>query len=208
MKETKDAHELSSGTKMEEIYADYANSMKKMANEARKEAVHLQNMKYNKEAAKAYAPEVASILNKLNDALKNKPLEQKAQVLANYKLRMWKAENPTAEFEDIQKHSGNFLKEARQRMGSSKHRIKLTPKEWEAIQAGAITHNRFLQILNNTDLDVIKEYATPREYVSKLSRNEIAYARNLLSQGRYTQAEIADLLGVSVSTLQRAVEKK
>jgi len=208
MKEIKDAYELSSGTKMEEVYADYANSMKKMANEARKEAVHLQNMKYNKEAAKVYAPEVASILNKLNDALKNKPLEQKAQVLANYKLRMWKAENPTAEFEDIKKHSGNFLKEARQRMGSAKHRIKLTPKEWEAIQAGAITQNRFLQILNNTDLDVIKEYATPREYVSKLSRNEIAYARNLLSQGRYTQAEIADLLGVSVSTLQRAVEKK
>lgn len=207
MKEEKDAHNLSSGTKMEEIYADYANSMKAMANEARKEAVNLGNMKYNKEAAKAYAPEVSSILNKLNDALKNKPLEQKAQILANYKLRMWKNENPTAEFEDIKKHSGNFLKEARQRMGSAKHRIKLTPKEWEAIQAGAITHNRFMQILQNTDIDEIKEYATPREYVSKLSKNEIAYAKNLLSQGRYNQAEIADLLGVSVSTLMRAVEK-
>ena len=206
MAEHKDAMELSSGLTMENIYAEYANSLKQMARDARKKAVHLENMKYNKEAAKAYAPEVASILNKLNDALKNKPLEQKAQVLANYKLRMWKKDNPNAEFEDIKKHSGNFLKEARQRMGSAKHRIKLTPKEWEAIQAGAITQNRFLQILNNTDLDLIKEYATPRNYVSKLSKAEISYAKSLLAGGRYTQAEIAELLGVSVSTLNRAIE--
>ena len=206
MMETDDAYTLTSGTKMESIYADYANRMKSLAAEARKMAVNLQNMQYNKEAAKIYDAEVTSINAKLNEALKNKPLEQKAQVLASYKLKMWKKENPTAEFEDIKKHSGNFLKEARQRMGSAKHRIKLTPKEWEAIQAGAITHNKFLQILNNTDLDLIKEYATPRNYTSKLSSREIAYAKTLLKEGRYTQADIAELLGVSVSTLLRAVE--
>lgn len=208
MMEASDAYELSSGTKMESVYADYANKMKALAAEARKYAVNLKNMEYNKEAAKIYSNEVDSINNKLNEALMNKPLEAKAQVLANYKLKMWKKENPTAEFEDIKKHSGQFLKEARQRMGSVKHRVKLTPKEWEAIQAGAITHNKFLQILNNTDLDLIKEYATPRTYSSKLSKREISYAKTLLKEGRYTQAEIAELLGVSVSTLLKAVEGK
>ena len=97
-----------------------------------------------------------------------------------------------------------LLAEARQRMGAAKSRIKLTPREWEAIQQGAISHTTFMQVLNNTDMDVIKNYATPRDYTPKLSRTEINYARALLKN--MNQADVAQILGVSVSTLQRALE--
>lgn len=207
MAEAKDAYSLSSGTVMENTYAEYANKMKLLANESRKYMISLPNMKYNKEARKAYSQEVDSILLKLNDALKNRPLERKAQAIANARLKILKEDNPDMTFAEEKKHSGMLLAEARQRMGSSKHKIKLTPKEWEAIQHGAITHTEFTKILNNTDLDVIKEYATPRNYTPKLSKAEINYAKSLLAQDNgLTQAQIAELFGVSTSTLLRAVE--
>ena len=206
LEETGDARTLSSGTVMEDVYANYANKMHALANESRKYMVNLKNMEYNKTAKEAYKTEVTSILDKIDDAMKNRPLEQKAQILANSKLDVWKKDNPDADFADIKKHGGLFLAEARQRMGSAKHRIKLTPKEWEAIQAGAITHTMFLKVLNNTDLDTIKEYATPRNYTSKLGKSEIAYAKSLLAGDRYTTAEVAALLGVSVSTLYNALK--
>lgn len=207
MAEAKDAYSLSSGTIMESKYAEYANKMKLLANESRKYMISLPNMKYNKEARKAYSTEVKSILFKLNDALKNRPLERKAQAIANARLKILKEDHPDMTFAEEKKHAGMLLAEARQRMGSSKHKIKLTPKEWEAIQQGAITHTEFVKVLNNTDLDKIKEYATPRNYTPKLSKAEINYAKSLLAQDNgLTQAQIAELFGVSTSTLLRAVE--
>lgn len=204
MEAVKDANELSSGTIMENKYADYANKMKLLGNEARKYMISLQNMKTNKQAAKVYEKEVSSIKAKLNEALKNKPLENKAQAIAGARLKILLDEHPDMTFEEKKKHSGMLLAEARQRLGASKHRIKLTPKEWEAIQQGAISHTTFLQVLNNTDMDVIKNYATPRDYTPKLSRTEINYAKALLKN--MPQADVAQILGVSVSTLQRALE--
>ena len=204
MEAVKDAHELSSGTRIENIYADYANKMKLLGNEARKYMVSLDNMKTNKEATKEYAEEVSSIKAKLNNALKNKPLENKAQAIAGAKLKILLEEHPDMSFEEKKKHSGMLLAEARNRLGASKSRIKLTPKEWEAIQQGAISHTTFLQVLNNTDMDRIKEYAMPRDYTPKLSRTEINYAKALLKN--MNQADVAQILGVSVSTLQRALE--
>lgn len=204
MEAVKDAYELSSGTIMESKYADYANRMKLLANDARKYMLSLGTMKTNKEAAKAYTKEIQSIKAKLNDSLKNKPLENKAQAIAGSRLKILLEENPDMSFEEKKKHSGMLLAEARQRLGAAKHRIKLTPREWEAIQQGAISHTTFIEILNNTDMDVIKAYATPRDYTPKLSRSEINYAKALLNT--MTQAEVAQMLGVSVSTLQRAVE--
>lgn len=204
--EGKSAHSLSSGTIMEEVYADYADNMHQLACKARLSLINTPNMVYNKSANKEYAEEVKSIKNKLNDALKSHPLELKAQALAGARLKEWKKENPDADYQDIKKHSGLMLSEARKRMGSAKNRIKLTPKEWEAVQAGAITNNMFREVLNNTDTDLIKAYATPRDFTPKLKRSEIAYAKALLENDKYTSAEVASLLGVSVSTLYKALE--
>lgn len=50
MAETKDARRLSSGTPQEEAYADYANRMKAMANEARKEILRAGKIEYSSTA--------------------------------------------------------------------------------------------------------------------------------------------------------------
>lgn len=200
----KDAYELSSGTLMESKYADYANKMKALANDARKLQVSLPNMPTNSSAKEAYATEVDSIMVKLNDAKKHRPLERKARAIADARLDMLMDENPDFSFDEKKKHYSMLLNEARNRMGQTKHDIKLTPREWEAIQQGAVAHTVLTQILNNTDLDKVKEYATPRDYTPKLSRMEINYAKTLLKTMR--QSDVAEMLGVSVSTLQRALE--
>lgn len=201
-----DAYELSSGTTMEATYADYANKLKALANDARKTRVSLKNMEYSPSAAKAYAQEVSSLKAKLNEAQKNRPLERKAQAIAESRLRELIDSNPDFDKADKKKYQARFLNEARRRMGSDRSKITFTPKEWEAVQAGAITSNLFSKLLTRTDIDVIKDYATPRNYVPKLSKSEIAYAKSMLAVGNYTTAQIASMLGVSSSTLLRAVE--
>lgn len=206
---TKDAYELSSGTIIEAKYANYANSMKALANTARKEMVNLEKMPYSKTAAGIYSNEVASIKAKLNNALKNKPLEMKAQAIADAKINILKDAHPDWDKQDVKKHKALLLREARNRMGGGKrYRIALTPKEWEAIENGAITANIFRQVLQNTDIDEVKAYATPREYKPKLTTAQIAYAKSLYANGHYTQAQIASMLGVSTSTLNRVVSGK
>ena len=85
MAETDDAYSLISDAKhpMEILYADYANSMKSLANTARKEYISTGNLKYNSESAKKYAKEVSSLSAKLNTALLNSPREREAIRRAN-----------------------------------------------------------------------------------------------------------------------------
>ena len=83
--------------------------------------------------------------------------------------------------------------------------IYKTDKEWEAIQAGAISENRLMQILNNTDTDAIRERATPRlkTTLSEAKINRIS----ALSESGYTTYEIAKALGVSSSTVSKYLSK-
>jgi DNA-binding CsgD family transcriptional regulator len=199
-----EVYALSSGTVMEAKYADYAIKMKLLGNEARKYMVSLPNMKTNAEAKKEYETEVKSILAKLNAVHKHRPLERKARAIADTRLKILQDEHPEMTYDEKKKHYSLLLSEARQRMGAEQYKIKLTPREWEAIQQGAVAHTTFQEVLNNTDLDRIKEYATPRDFTPKLSRTEINYAKTLLNT--MTQGEVADILGVSVSTLERALK--
>ena len=200
-----DAMELSSGTKMEKVYGTYANQCKDLTNLARKTYITLRAPKKNANAEAIYKTEVESLMEKLNESYKNRPLEAKANALANAKLKLWKEDNPDATGDEIKKHRGLFLKEARDRMSSGKVKIKITPKEWEAINAHALAGNIVMEILNNCDLDVVRQYATPKDYTPKLSRREINYVKMLSDSGRYTQAEIAQLLHVSVSTINKVL---
>ena len=70
--------------------------------------------------------------------------------------------------------------------------------------AGAISTSKLQQILANTDVDKVKRLATPKSelMMTSLMRQR---ATNMAANG-YTQSEIADALGVSVSTLQRGTE--
>ena len=207
MAETDDAFSLSSGTKMEAIYANYANSMKALGNEARKLRVNLENTQYSKEMAKKYAPEVSSINAKINKAMKNKPLERKVQAMADVKIAMLMQEHEEWDKADRKKHRARIVRECRQRMGTQSARPKLTEREWLAVKSGALTKNKINTLFSLMDVDDVREYATPKNYVSKLSNGEIAYAKSMINSGNYTTAEIADYFGVSVSTLNRALDK-
>jgi len=201
--ETNNAHTLSSGTPIESVYADYSNSLKSLANTARKEALSTRSLNYSPTAKQTYASEVESLNAKLGTALKNRPLERQAQLLANATVTAKTQDNPGLESSDLKKIKGQALSTARERVGAKKQQITITPREWEAIQAGAISTNKLGQILDNADLDKVKELATPRATVS-VTPTKLARAKVMLDAG-YTQAEVADAIGVSPSALNDAI---
>jgi DNA-binding CsgD family transcriptional regulator len=202
--ETDDAHTLSSGTPIEEVYANHSNKLKALANDARKAAVSTPSVAYSPSAKTHYAAQVKSLDAKLNMALRNSPLERHAQILANATVSAKKAAHPDMEPADLKKIKNQALTEARTRTGAGKQHVDITPEEWAAIQAGAISNNKLTKILNNADLDKVKQYATPRTQVAMTS-TKTSRARSMLASG-YTQAEVADALGVSVSTLKTAIK--
>lgn len=199
MAETKDARKLSTGHPIEELYADYANTMKNMANQARKEMVHTGKIEYSSSAKEAYKSEVASLTSKLNVSLKNAPRERLAQTMANAKVEARKKEYPDMTKAEIKKVSQQELVAARQIVGAKRQPIEITDKEWKAIQSGAISENQLKQILNHTDIDEIRKRATPKT-TTTLSQAKINRISSMNASG-YTIAQIADALGVSRSTV-------
>lgn len=203
--ETDDAFSLSSGTKMEAVYANHANRLKAMANAARKASLQTKPLPYSPSAAKTYSDEVKSLNAKLNLAIRNKPLERQAQIVANSIVNTKKAAHPNLEADDLKKIKSSALNEARRRTGASKQRIEFTQKEWDAVQAGAISPTMLRNILANADLDVVKKLATPRT-PTVATPAVVTRAKAMLAQG-YTQAEIADALGIATSTLNSALSR-
>lgn len=201
--ETDNAHTLSSGTPIEKVYADHSNRLKNLANEARKAAVHTKTTPYSPSAKTAHSKEVASLNAKLNIALKNAPLERNAQVLANAVISQKRAHNPDLEPSELKKMKAQALAEARARTGAGKQRIEITDSEWAAIQAGAISTNKLNQILANSDLEKVKQLATPKTKIL-MTPTKTARAKAMLNSG-YTQAEVADALGVSLTTLKTSI---
>jgi DNA-binding CsgD family transcriptional regulator len=201
----KDAHELVSDSKapIEVVYANHSNRMKALANQARKEAVNTRPLPYNPSAKAAYSNEVASLNSKLNVSIQNKPRERQAQVIADQIYRAKKRDNPNMTYEEEKKVKGQALVAARTRVGAKKEQVKITPKEWEAIQAGAISPSKLREILANADTDQVKKLATPR--TDKLmTSTKIQRAQSMSALG-YTQAQIADALGVSLTTLKNSL---
>lgn len=203
MSMTRDAHTLSSGTAMERVYANHANSLKALANAARKEAIHTPSLKWSPSAKKTYSEQVSSLNAKLNVAEKNKPLERQAQHIGLLSYRT-KAQAQSLDKDQAKKLKAQELAIARSRVGAKKQLVDITPIEWEAIQAGAISNEKLKQILQNTDISVVKQYAMPRS-APLMSSSRISRAKSMLSRG-YTQAEVADALGVSTSTLAAAIK--
>lgn len=206
MAETKDARTLSSGTPQEEAYADYANKMKSLANQARREMVGTRKIAYSASAKTAYQPEVDSLMAKLNVALKNAPRERQAQVIANATVAAKKKDNPDMTKAEIKKANQQALSAARASVGAKRNAIEITDREWEAIQAGAISENKLTQILNNTNIDTLRQRATPRATTS-LSTAKINRISAMRASG-YNTSEIAEALGISTSTVSKYLNGK
>ena len=203
MYEAKDAYELSSGSPVENAYADYANNMKKLGNKARLAAMNTPKMKYDPEAAVKYKDEVESLKSQNKLANMNSPRERQAQILANNILASKKKDNPDKKDDKdwLKKMRGQALNGARAKVGAKKPSITITPKQWEAVQAGAVRPSLLEDILKNTSLDVIQSYATPYK-TTPVDPARTSRVKSLLAMG-YTQAYIADQLGISASTVNK-----
>lgn len=201
MAETKDAFTLVSeaDTPVERAYATYANKMKVLGNQARLEILATGKVPYSASAKETYQAEVDSLNAKLNVALKNAPRERQAQTMANAVVAAKKQDNPGMTSGEIKKASQQALTQARAAVGAKRETIKITDREWEAIQAGAISENKLTQIIDNVDIDSLRQRATPRATTS-LSQAKQAKIASMNASG-YSTSEIAEALGVSTSTV-------
>ena len=106
--------------------------------------------------------------------------------------------------DDLKKVRNAALAEARVRTGAKKNLVDISEREWEAIQAGAISPSRLSQIIQNANLDQVKQLATPRTTAS-VSPARLNRAKSMLESG-LTQAEVSDALGIPTSTLSKALK--
>lgn len=206
MAETDDAYTLLSTARhpMELVYADYANDMKHLANQARMEMVNTGKIAYSAEAKRKYQNEVSSLNDKLNKALSNAPIERQALRLANAEIAEKQKANPDMKKSDLKKIKQQAVTKYRNEVGASTRRernIDITDKEWEAIQAGAVSETTLKKILNNTDIDKLRERATPRLTTTPSSAQVTRI--KALSASNYTLDEIARKTGFSTSTVSK-----
>lgn len=205
MAEAKDARTLSSGTPIEEVYASYANKLKAMANEARKEYLATPDIKRSPSAAKTFASEVESIKEKLINAEKNKPLERQAQIIAGAEMRMRMAAEPglSADKDAYKKAKNLAIANARSMVGAGKEYIKLDDREWLAIQSGAISASMLREVMTNSDSDYLRDLAMPKNKreISTATKNRI----KSMSNSGYTIDEIADQIGVSTTSVSNII---
>lgn len=207
MFEAKDARELISkaDTPTERVYADYANSLKALANKARKAYVETPTIQRNPTAAETYKDEVASLKAKLNVALKNAPRERQAQIVANVVAKAKEQSNPELLSKDKKNERKRMrqqaLTAARARFGASRRdvQISITDKEWAAIQSGAVSNSLLINILANTDMDRVRELSMPHD-APKVTPGKEARIKAMIRSG-HTAAEVAKAVGVSVSTV-------
>ena len=134
----------------------------------------------------------------------NAPRERQAQLLAQAQVSQKRQAHPNMEKADVTKTKQLALNDARIRTGAKKDKIKLTQEEWNAIQAGAISDNVLKKVLNNSDIDTVKQLAMPKDS-PKMTATMTTRARQMLASG-YTQADVADHLGISLTTLKVGIE--
>lgn len=207
-----DARSLSSGYYIEDVYANHANRLYALGNEARKEARSTGLLKTNKSAEEAYKDVVGkegSLAKKLALAELEAPKERQAQIIANNVMKAKVQANPSLNEKDNadkkRKLAAKALENARDAINGGVHtkryRIELSDREWEAIQAGALSDNKFKTIIRFSDKEALKKRATPRKSVG-LSSSAKSRARILLKAG-FSQAYVAEELGISVTTLRK-----
>ena len=202
MAATDDAYTLVSDKRwpMELLYADYANKLKALANQARKEYLYTGEMKKDPAATKIYDAEVKSLMDKLDRSLKNALRERMAIIIANTDIKAKQDSNPDISKKELKKIRDQAMKRARESVGAKRHPIDITDREWEAIQAGAITKTKLWEILRFADMDVLRSKAMPHD-TSKVSNSQRSRLLAKYKTGKYTYAQLADSVGVSTSTI-------
>lgn len=147
--------------------------------------------------------------SKLRVAEMNAPRERRAQAIANSKVKAKVQAYPELALKENKKELNKIKKaaidDARASVGASGKgsRIILTDREWDAIQAGAVSSTKASKIFRFTDPDELKERALPKTR-STLSTAKVDKLKAMQRSG-HTIAEIADALGVSSSTVSKYI---
>ena len=205
MAEAKDAHELSSGTMVEEAYANYANALKSLANQARKISKNTVIDKVDPSLKKEYREEIESLQRKVALAEANAPKERIAQVRANAWIRQKIAQMPelkTKEYaKDMKKLRQIAISDARSDVGAHKKDVfvQLTDREKKAIEKKAISSTLLNSIMKNMDKDTLKEYVMPK--TSKTVPEAKINRMKAMDNSGYTLKQIAEATGLPVSTV-------
>ena len=185
---------------IEVAYAEYANTLKAMANEARKESTKNLKLVRDPEVAKEYSETIDVLKKKILIAEANAPYERAALRYANQAKKDAEKDGNFTD-EEISKITQRALTEGRIKYGAQRYPIDISDKEWEAIQAGAVSDNMLQQILKYADSDKLKQRAMPRP-IDVLPDAKIARIQAMDSMG-YTIAEIADRIDISTSTVKK-----
>lgn len=191
----------------EAAYARYGNTLKDLANQARKEMHAIKPTPVSQSAKKTYAAEVEQLNRDLRIAESNKPRERQAQAIAGVRASEKIKANPDLDYEHKSRIRAQELEKARYELGAKKQKIEITDREWDAIQANAISTNKLSRILNNTDQEAFKKRATPKDAAITLTSAKLSLIKSMYDSGMYTQADIAERLGISASTVSKAMRE-
>lgn len=205
MADAKDARTLISthGAPVEYAYADFANFHKALANEARKTMINTKDIAYDPKAKQMYKNEVDYLNNQLMLAKANQPKERLANIIANSRVEAAK-QAYDLDKKEVKKRKQQEIERARLEVGAERHTIKITPRLYEAIQAGAISPTKLRQILQYADKDQLRKMAMPKDQPA-ISATQLSLIKSLRAQG-VTIAEIAERIGVSASTVSKATK--
>lgn len=192
---------------VESLYAEHANSMKALANETRLRALRTPNPKSNKKAREVYKDEHDDLIRQLHEALKQSPLNRRADVIAGAIVKAKRQEDPTlrTDRDKLRKVERQAKAAARLRLGLKQPKITISDRQWDAIQAGAVSATRLREILRFADPKRIEELSMPKPN-AVMSPAITSRARAMLSAGA-TSADVARALGIHASTLAAAQKR-
>lgn len=204
---TNDAYDLISpdrATPVERLYADHANEMKALANQARLKSVRTQSPKINPKAKAVYKDEVDKLNTDLRKALAQKPLNRRADVIAGAVVKRKLADDPTLRYDTDRKRKVERQAKAaaRARLGLEKPVINISDRQWDAIQSGAVSASKLREILDYADPKQVMEHALPRN--NPVMTTAISSRAKAMLAAGITTADVAKALGISASTLRAA----
>jgi hypothetical protein len=192
---------------VERLYAEHANTMKQLANQARLRAARTPNPPVNDKAKIVYKTEVDDLVFQLRQAQKQKPLDRRADVIAGAFVKARHREDPLlrTDLDRKKKVERQAKAAARARLGLTKPVIQISDRQWDAIQAGAVSSSRLRDILEYADPKRVAELSMPR--VNTVMTSAITARAKAMFAAGATNADVAASLGIPASTLREAAQR-
>ena len=134
-------------------------------------------------------------------------MDRRAQAVADAVVRQKKRDDPTLhqDKDRLKKEQRRALLTARSRLNLTQPTITVSDRQWDAIQARAVSPSSLRSILKYVDDARIKELSMPRTN-TVMTKAVSSRAKAMLAAGA-TNADIAAALGISASTLRAAIQR-